>query len=294
MTTYHVLNLGAGVQSTTLYMLDATLPFGGKLHFDAAIFADTKSEPQAVYDHLDWLRSLGGPRIIIQSKGDLEHDLIAGQNGDHNRRSGSARFTSIPAFTAEDHRLREGEAEEGRIQRQCTKEYKVEVIERTIRRILLGLAPRKRVPRDVAVHQYFGFTVDEARRAVKVRERLNEKRWARPEFPFLDMGWSRRGCIEWLKDKVPHEVPRSACVFCPCRTDHEWKKLKDDSPEEFARAVAMDEAIRDPSSVVTRGLDRSIYLHRTCVPLAMVDFDNLPPQTLDPFTLYDCTGLCGV
>lgn len=52
-TEYNFLSLGAGVQSSTMALMAAKgeitpMP-------DAAIFADTSAEPQAVYDWLDWL-----------------------------------------------------------------------------------------------------------------------------------------------------------------------------------------------------------------------------------------------
>ena len=43
----HVLSLGAGVQSTAVYLL----AMEGEIHLDAAIFADTGDEPQ---DAADW------------------------------------------------------------------------------------------------------------------------------------------------------------------------------------------------------------------------------------------------
>jgi hypothetical protein len=92
MPEYHILNLGAGVQSTALYLLsmDGQVP-----KFDAAIFADTKAEPGAVYKHLKWLQSLNGPRIYVRSKGSLAKHLRDGVNSTGQRHS-----ASIPAFTA--------------------------------------------------------------------------------------------------------------------------------------------------------------------------------------------------
>ena len=49
--TFHVLNLGAGVQSTALYLMFAKGDFPEKL--DYAVFADTQEEPESVYKHLD-------------------------------------------------------------------------------------------------------------------------------------------------------------------------------------------------------------------------------------------------
>ena len=91
MREYHVLNLGAGVQSTCLFLL-AREP-DAKLRFDLAVFADTGEEPAAVYRHLDYLRSLGQPEILVRSAGKLGDDLIHGCN------STGQRFASIPAFT---------------------------------------------------------------------------------------------------------------------------------------------------------------------------------------------------
>lgn len=120
-----MLNLGAGVQSTTLYLMYLAGEIAPGI--ECAVFADTGEEPQAVYAHLKWLAGLGGPPILTRSAGRLGDDLVRGRN------STGHRFASIPAFTA---------AQEGRqagiVRRQCTKEYKVEVVERCIRRELLG------------------------------------------------------------------------------------------------------------------------------------------------------------
>jgi hypothetical protein len=83
----NVLNLGAGVQSTAVYLLAVE----GRIKIDHAIFADTGEEPAAVYDHLRWLQSLNGPPILVRTAGKLGDDLIHGRNG-------GKRFASIPAF----------------------------------------------------------------------------------------------------------------------------------------------------------------------------------------------------
>ena len=67
---------------------------------------------------------------------------------------------------------------------------------------------------------------------------------------------------------VPHEVPRSACVFCPYRSNEEWRWLRDNDPAGFQRAVEIDVALRTPGNVVNRNLEQQLYVHRSCVPLA--------------------------
>jgi hypothetical protein len=72
--TYHILNLGAGVQSTALYLMFLNGEVEDKL--DYAVFADTQEEPESVYKHIAWLRSLDGPPILTDTAGKLGDDLI--------------------------------------------------------------------------------------------------------------------------------------------------------------------------------------------------------------------------
>jgi hypothetical protein len=275
---HYVLNLGAGVQSTALYLM----ALDGKLRIDLAIFADTQDEPSSVYKHLHWLRSLAGPPIWVRTAGKLGDDLVAGIDGRGNR------FVSIPAFT------RNEQGKVGMVRRQCTKTYKIEVCERAIRRELLGLAPRKRVPKGTVVHQFFGISTDEAARAVRAARRFEKVKWSVPHWPLIEMGMSRKDCIEYLRGRVPHPVPKSACTFCPYRTNQEWARMRREAPEDFARAVEVDEALRRPESICTRGFKQALFVHRTCVPLQMIDFDAAAPNTIDPMSVGECQGMCGL
>src|SRR5690242_17882024 len=187
-TELHVLNLGGGVQSTQLYLM----AMNGEIPpFDYAITADTQDEPggeerrrgipdpdESFYSHMDWLgrqaafldsqspllkssnhAGLGAP-ILVRTCGRISEDLLQGN-------STGQRFASIPAFTA----AREG-GEEGQTRRQCTKEYKVEVIARTIRYEILGLKPGDRLPKGTIVHQYIGISWDERARAADIARRF--------------------------------------------------------------------------------------------------------------------------
>jgi hypothetical protein len=277
---YHVLNLGAGVQSTALFLL--ALEPEAQLHFDAAIFADTGEEPAAVYRHLDHLKTLGGPEIRVRSAGRLGDELVRGRN------STGQRFASIPAFTQDEA------GKVGMVRRQCTKEYKVEVVNRAIRRELLELKPRQRIPKGVMVYQYFGISTDEASRAERGKKRFENVKHTIPAYPLIDMGWSRKKCVEYLGSRLPYDVPKSSCVFCPYRTNQSWRHLKTTDPEGWNRAVEVDEALRADGSIVTRGFRQKLYLHRSCAPLGRIDFDSLAPNTLDPMTAGECHGVCGV
>lgn len=314
MREYHFLNLGAGVQSTTLDELSRR---GMIQRFDAEIFADVQEEPPEVYRHLRYLLSVRPHaakrcgdiacwcartylpdhpwQILINSVGCLGDDLSVGEN------STGQRFASIPAFTAHD----DGCTDVGLLRRQCTKEYKIEVIEKTIRRNCLGLAPGQRVPKDVVVHQYIGISWDERSRAFDVRRRFlnddgSEKDNWKVHFPLLDIngpnnpGWTREDCKRWLSDKVPHETPRSACAFCPYHSDLEWARLKREGGSAWDRVVQIDTALRTPGTIVNRGLNQKLYLHSSCRPITEIDFENENQGKLDLGFTMECTGGCGL
>jgi len=285
VTKYHILNLGAGVQSTTLYLMNMS----GEVmpRFDYALFADTQEEPMAVYRHLDWLKTLCGPPILARTAGKLGDDLKLGRN------TTGGRFASIPAYTTAN-----GGADVGRTRRQCSSEYKIDIIDRTIRREILNLRPKQWIPKDVEIHQYFGISLDEASRATRIYERFHvtgESRFV-PHFPLIDMMMTRANCKEWLaKRNIPHEVPRSACVFCPFHTDAEWKRLKDAGGPDWQRAVEIDHAFRTTGTVANRQMDQVMYVHRSCKPIDEVDFKpktNVKEQQLG-FGI-ECEGVCGV
>lgn len=284
MSEFNILSLGAGVQSTALYLkfVRGEMP----VTLDAAIFADTQEEPGAVYAHLEWLRSLGGPHIITGTAGKLGDDLVSGRN------STGGRFASIPAFTTKD----DG-ATVGITRRQCSKEYKTEVIGKVLRREILGLQPG-RSPKGVKVNQFIGISLDEAGRATRMQRNVPAPKYINRQFSLIDQLQTRTDCVAYLADKVPHVTPRSACVFCPYHSDYEWNKQKTEDPEGWKRSVEVDHALREKGSVVNRQMDQTMYLHRSCKPLELVQLDPKPPTAravqLPMNFAPECEGMCGV
>jgi len=296
MKTYRILNLGAGVQSSTLALMglknweywhcSEPLPYPPVGLIDFAIFADTQEEPAAVYRHLEWLtREIGKfIKVLKRTAGKLGDDLVHGIN------STGQRFVSIPAFTAQEEGIKDGITK-----RQCTAEYKVNVIERTIRREILGLAPGQRIPKDVELTQLYGLSYDEPGRIMRVRAR----KLCEVAFPLFELEMTRRSCHKWLAKHYPQiTVPRSACVFCPYHSNAEWRAIRE-VPEDWARAIQIDRAIRDHDSTCTHGLNQMLYLHRDCVPLDQVDLTD--PETKERKKgqemfgfMAECEGMCDV
>lgn len=281
----HILNLGAGVQSTALYLMsiDGDVP-----KFDYAIFADTQEEPADVYKHLEWMESLGGPKIVRATAGKLGDCVIAGTDWRGNRRKDGTYFSSIPAYVQDDAGKNRGVG-----QRQCTKEFKVDVVERVIRRDIYGCEPGRPLPKEAVCIQYMGLSFDEPRRVIRVKQRYSARpaQW-KVEFPLWDLEMTRVDCKAYLKGRVPHPVPRSACVFCPYKTNAEWRELKENDPEGWRRAVEVDEAVRGDGA---RGHS---FLHRSYQPLKDADLrtDGQKTGQMGLFVDFDneCDGMCGV
>ena len=250
-----LLSLGAGVQSTTLALMVAE---GTLDRLDGAIFADTGWEPRRVYEHLDRLDgvlSAAGVPLYKVSVGNLRSDALDPEH----------RYASIPYF------VRNPDGTEGMGRRQCTSEYKLGPIRRKVRQLLGAAAPDfRRVPRGRTAEQWIGFSTDEIHRVDNKRD----VRYLTKRYPLLDLGMSRDDCERWLRSRGWTSVAKSACIGCPFHGNRQWRDLRDNHPEEWADAVAFDEAIRKGGA---RGLplNGEAFLHRSRVPLALAPIDRV-------------------
>jgi hypothetical protein len=146
--------------------------------------------------------------------------------------------------------------------RQCTYQYKLRPIRSHLRTYGRDV--------DLAVC----ISTDEYLRAKDA-----DVKWCRNVFPLLELGWSRDDCAAYLATAWPHPVARSACVYCPLKSDREWLDLREHHPDDWSAAVAFDEAARPFG-----------YVHRSETPLALA---VLRPEDAGQLTL-ECEGMCGV
>lgn len=262
-----ILSLGAGVQSTTLALMAARQEIGPMPH--AAIFADTQAEPKSVYDHLNWLeRQIPFPvyRVTI---GSLRDSVVTASKWS------DGKFSPVPFFIDGG----------GPGRRQCTKEFKIIPIHQKIRE-LLGLNFRQRGPKSPVVEQWIGISTDEITRMKSSGKTFIQNRW-----PLIEARMSRRACLKWMAERQYPSPPKSACTFCPYRSDAEWKTLKENDPQAFLDAVAVDEIIRERGTA--EGINRRQFVHRSFSPLNEVDFDKQSHQKNFGFE-EECDGMCGV
>lgn len=268
-----VLSLGAGVQSSTMALMAAA----GELTPtpDCAIFADTQAEPASVYSWLDWLRPRLPFPVHVVSKGDLSLDAVrlrtSGKSGRTYLKPGLPVFVPRPGTTA------------GIMQRQCTETYKIE----PIRSLTLKLM---RQGGHATAEQWIGISTDEASRMKPSRHPKIANRW-----PLInDAPMTRADCVRWMADHGYPKPPRSACVFCPYHNDTEWLRLREEEPEEFARAVEFERDLQAGVMVATSLKTDVVFLHRSCAPLDAVVFQTAGPKAQLNLFENDCEGMCGV
>ncbi len=194
------------------------------------------------------------------------------------------RVPNIPMW------VRGEDGREAPLSRNCTRDYKIVLIEREAAR-LAGRAPRQRLatgPRAVCL---LGISYDERSRVKKAR-----KEWITNSYPLVELMITRAGCEAYLAS-VGLEVPlKSACIFCPYHDDSYWLNLREHYPQQWQEAIEWDEKLRDMSSV---GVREAAFLHRKLTPLAQVDLQPRKQQAersmFDPHGFEnECDGYCGV
>lgn len=159
---------------------------------------------------------------------------------------------------------------QGMGRRQCTSEYKLAPIGRKVRELLGAEAPDfRRVPRGQVAEQWIGFSTDEVHR-VSDKDGVS---YSVKRYPLLELGMSRSDCQRWLTDRGWGSTAKSACIGCPFHGNSQWRDLRDNHPDEWADAVAFDEAIRKGGA---RGLplNGEAFLHRSRVPLSIAPIDR--------------------
>jgi hypothetical protein len=264
----HVISLGAGVQSSTMALMaarGAITPMPA-----AAFFADTHAEPASVYKWLDWLEKQLPFPVIRLSKGDLTAAALTIRD----KRDGTGQWSKscVPAW------IRNQDGSSGKIQRQCTYDYKVIPLTRAAIRLM----KEEKAP---GIVQWIGISLDEVHRMKPSRDKRITHRW-----PLVDMRLSRASCLNWMKGNWFPKPPRSACIYCPFHSDNEWRRLRDEEPDEFARAVAFDKAYREVKSK-TDNMRGTPFLHRSFLPLDEVDFST---GQIELAFGNECEGICGV
>lgn len=274
-----VLSLGAGVQSSAVLLMALDGIFGPLP--DCAIFADTQWEPQEVYAHLDRLEDIAGDRIPIHrvTAGNLRADVLAAVDST----TGVGRIGQPPFFVKNTQTQKDmPPVSGGMLWRKCSREYKIDPIERKIRN-LLGYRKGQRVKK--RVQSWIGISIDEAHRMKDSRTP-----WIDKYYPLIEHRLSRADCLRWLRDKGYSTPRKSACIGCPFHSNAVWVDMKNNRPDEWLDVVAFDADLRKGK---LPGCTGDAYVHRAMLPIEEAVRLNQDENQLDLFG-QECEGICGV
>ena len=218
---------------------------------DYIVMADTSRESSATWDYLHnvitpYLAPLGlAVQVIPHTFSSVD---LYGHNGD----------LLIPAYTSH-----------GKLPTFCSVEWK----RRAVRRWLREQGVKECV-------MWLGYSLDEMRRM-----HMSDVRWVENQFPLIDpLRWRVGQCEQAINEEGLPPAPKSACWCCPHWLPHQWYDMRETRPDDFAKAVALDEEIR------TKDTQKEVYLYSGRVPLAMAD---LKPEVEAPNLFTGCeSGLC--
>ena len=281
LTKWNVINLGAGVQSSCLALMAArgeVTPMP-----DFAVFAGTQAEPKAVYDWLDWLETQLPFPVIRVTAGNLTDEILKIRTKPNSKYGKNLTYLRriIPVF---------GLKADGEVQaalgRSCTADFKIKPILKRIKKEC-GV---KHGQKDITVTQWIGISYDEMQRM-----KLPGNLWTQHRWPLIEKRMTRSHCIEWMRRNGYPEPPRSACYYCPFHSNDEWRRLKNDDPVHFAKAVEFDKTYRRLQNQNDGGFRLEVYLHRSCQPIDQIDFSSDVDRGQQSFDFSsECEGMCGL
>lgn len=124
---------------------------------------------------------------------------------------------------------------------------------------------------------WIGISVDEQRRMKESHVKWNQNR-----YPLIELGLRREDCIDLIARVGWPKPEHTACYLCPNQSDFQWQDLKENYPEDWARAVEADEYIRS--------INPDLYLHGSCKPLKEKAFNTT--YTGRFFVGKECFGDC--
>ena len=214
--------------------------------YDVSVFCDLGLEPPWVLKQVQFLQrcgeSCGVPFVVLKSP--LYQDFI--------KNFGERRAISIPWWTLKE------DGHKSTMPRNCTIDYKVNVIAKYVRWHLLGYRKYQRLREaDLKGHEmHMGFGAEETRRCKE-----NPNPMFINKFPLVEMGLKRADNYAYIKDVWGLSTRASACTFCPYHRNYFFQYLKENEPEQFKQVVRVDELLRDKTPKPP--MDSDLFISRS-------------------------------
>lgn len=237
-----ILSCGAGMQSTALALMSCANKLltenrddGFNFTFidqvpiyDAVLFCDLGLEPDWVMSQVYFIKAAcewaGIPFYILKSQ--LYEDYMSD--------FGERRVVSIPFWSVDE------DGKKGKMMRNCTLDYKINLMQKFIRSELLGYEKGQRTKQeDLKAHEmHLGFSKEEERRCKE-----NPHKMFFNKFPLCEMNLFRANNYAYIRDVWGLETKASACCFCPFHTNYFFKHIKDNYNHDYEKTVEFDEML---------------------------------------------------
>jgi hypothetical protein len=290
-----VLNCGGGRQSSALVLMAC---HGEIAKPDVVIMADTGDELKATLNYWEQIlvpaMDLAGiPHVVVtreHTHKTQQGDFKVGNIRRDTLRSVAegSRIANAPFF------VDKGDGKKGLLKRACTSEYKIDPINKHIKRGIFGLAPGRRMETKAivrTVNQWIGIATEESQRAGG----NSGSEWSTLTYPLLDLGMSTKDCEAKIVE-LGYPIPvKSACIGCPFRSNDSWARMKAEQPDAFAVAVDFDIRLRFPEGKgrlndglstedyllevsYIKGSEFPAYIHSSLTPLGDVELPEWTGQ----------------
>lgn len=251
-----VLSCGAGMQSTALALMSCENAQAVKKGlppphpkvpvYDLVVFCDLGLEPPWVAKQVEFIRKACEQAYIPFKV--LDSPLYT----DFLRNFGERRTVSIPWWTLRD------DGHESVMPRNCTIDYKIEMISKFFRWEVLGYRKYQRLrDEDKKAHEmHMGFSVEEMKRCKESTNPMFINK-----FPLVEMGLTRADNYAYIRDVWGLETKASACTFCPFHQNYFFKYLRETFPGDYQKLVGVDELLRDKNPKPP--MDSELFISRS-------------------------------
>lgn len=247
-----ILSFGAGMQSTALALMSCENAMAGyPVHpmvpiYDDVVFCDLGFEPPWVKLQADFVRE------ACEKAGIHYKEIPSPLYQDFMTNFGERRTISIPWWTIK------ADGHKSKMPRNCTIDYKVELISKYVRWELLGYKKGQRLrPEDQKAHEmHMGFSYEERKRCKESPNPMFVNK-----FPLVDMQLVRADNYAYIRDVWGLETKASACSFCPFHRNYFYQYLKTNIPDDYRRLVEMDELLRDKNPKPP--MDSDLFISRS-------------------------------
>lgn len=228
-----ILSCGSGMQSTALALMACENAKKPETHsavpvYDAIIFCDLGNEPEWVYKQTDFIaeacKNAGISFYVLDSP--MYENLTSNY--------GKRRVVSVPFWAINK------DGKKSKMPRNCTLEYKVNLITKFVRWELLGYKKGQRTkPEDIKAHEmHMGFSYEERKRC-----RENPHKLFVNKFPLVEMKLERKDNYAYIRDVWGLETKASACNICPFHRNYFFSYLKDHHKKGYESVLAFDEIL---------------------------------------------------